>query len=97
MPDHTHLLLQPLLKSPGLWHSLSEIMKTVKGVSARRINQMLGTNGCVWEEESFDRIIRDQHEHEEKMQYMWMNPAEAGLVGDPEEWDFFIWPPESVA
>src|SRR6184192_3048534 len=34
MPDHTHLLLQPLLKSPGLWHSLSEIMKTVKGVSA---------------------------------------------------------------
>src|SRR5438094_99639 len=56
MPDHTHLLLQPLEKSPKAWHELSGILKALKGISARRINQLSGTSGTVWQEESFDRI-----------------------------------------
>src|SRR5262245_41203049 len=44
MPDHTHLLLQPLKVSDSVWHELPDIMKSLKGVSARRINQLLGTS-----------------------------------------------------
>ena len=93
MPDHTHLLLQPLTKAIDVWHELPEIMKSLKGVSARRINQLLGTSGTVWQEEYFDRIVRDENEYDEKVNYMWNNPFKAGLVGDPDEWDYFIFPP----
>jgi REP element-mobilizing transposase RayT len=93
MPDHTHLLLQPLEVTDGLWHELPDIMKSLKGVSARRINQFLGTSGTVWQEEYFDRIVRDEHEYDEKVDYMWNNPIKAGLVEHPEDWEFFILPP----
>src|SRR5437762_3216206 len=79
MPDHVHLLIQPLGNADGGCYSLSEILKGLKGASARRINQLLNTSGAVWQEESFDRIVRDQKELEEKMGYMWNNPAKAGL------------------
>jgi REP element-mobilizing transposase RayT len=92
MPDHTHLLLRPLEIVAGRWHDLSAIMKSIKGVSARRINQLLGTSGTVWQEESFDRIVRDADEYEEKADYMWNNPLKAGLVNDPEDWPYFIYP-----
>ena len=93
MPDHGHLLLQPLQVSPGVWHELPDFMKSLKGVSARRINQLLGTSGPVWQEEYFDRIARDEREYEEKRDYMWNNPLKAGLVADPEDWEYFIFPP----
>jgi putative transposase len=93
MSDHVHLVLQPLRKPQGTYHSLPEIMKTIKGISARKINVILQTTGTVWQEESFDRIIRDQHELDEKLGYMWNNPAKAGLVTDPADYPYFIWPP----
>ena len=64
MPDHTHLLLTP---SGG--YSLSQIMKGIKGVSARKVNQMRNTTGTVWQDEYYDRIIRDQKELDEKIHY----------------------------
>ena len=65
MPDHVHVVLQPRERKPGVWFDLAEIMKGLKGASARRINQLLGTRGTVWQDESFDRIIRDENEVEE--------------------------------
>ena len=94
MPDHTHLLLQPLEISTGVWHDLADIMKSLIGASARRINQLLGTSGAVWQEEYFDRIVRDGHEYDEKVDYMWNNPMKAGLVLHPEDWEYFIFPPD---
>src|SRR4030042_4170940 len=74
MPDHVHLMMQPRQKEPGVWFDLAEISKGIKGVSSRRINQILGTTGKVWQEESFDRIVRDQKGIEEKLNYMYFNP-----------------------
>jgi len=82
MPDHVHLLLRPL---PGI--ELSRIMKGIKGVSARLINQARQTAGQVWQDESWDRIVRDYAEFEEKLTYMADNPIKAGLVRALEEWD----------
>lgn len=81
MPDHVHLLLRP---RAGL--ALSRIMKGVKGVSARALNQRRGTKGSIWQDESFDRIVRDQAELDEKLNCMFMNPVKAGLTQEPESY-----------
>ena len=95
MPDHTHMLLQPREKTPGIWYDLAEIMKGIKGVSARRINQLLGTVGTVWQEESFDRIVRNEQEFLEKWNYMLNNPVKRGLVSEHADYQFFLSPETS--
>src|SRR5262249_24479043 len=92
MPDHVHLLLQPREKTPRTWFDLADIMKGIKGVSTRLINQLLRPSGLVWQAESFDRIIRDEEEFLEKWQYMWNNPVKAGLVERSELYQFFVLP-----
>ena len=92
MPDHVHLILRPTEREPNVWWDLGKITQGIKGGSARRINQALGTQGTVWQKESFDRIVRDESEFEEKVRYVYENPFRAGLVADPEEYEFFIVP-----
>lgn len=75
MPDHVHLLLRPL---PG--YDLSRIMKGIKGVSARLVNRSRQTTGQIWQNESWDRIVRDSAEFDEKLRSMADNPIKAGLA-----------------
>lgn len=77
LPDHVHLLLRP---NQGV--SLSRAMKGIKGATARRLNQRRGSRGSVWQEESFDRIVRDEAGLKEKLNYMFKNPVKAGLSED---------------
>jgi len=84
MPDHIHILLIPM---EG--YALSRIMKGVKGVSAHKINLIRKTKGNVWQDESYDRIIRDQEELNEKLNYMLNNPVKKGLTDDP--WNYHGW------
>ena len=80
MPDHCHLLIRPKPDS-----DLARVMKGIKGVSARLINQSRGTTGSIWQDESQDRIMRDEDEAIQKAQYIFDNPRRAGLVDNP--WD----------
>jgi REP element-mobilizing transposase RayT len=80
MPDHMHIVLQPLEKSPNSFYSLAEILHSVKSYSANKVNQVLGRTGPLWRDENFDRIVRDEHELQEKMEYVMNNPVRAGLV-----------------
>ena len=82
MPDHVHLIIKPLCD-----YDLSQIMKGIKGVSARLLNKHRNTKGSVWQEESWDRVLRDVDEFEEKLQYMYDNPVKAGLVTDGDAYD----------
>ena len=82
MPDHVHMVL-----CPQAAQSLSKIMKGIKGVSARKLNEMRGTKGQVWQDEYFDRIVRNSDELMEKLQYMFHNPLERGLVEEPSQYD----------
>ncbi len=97
MPDHVHLMLRPSEREPGLWWDLATVLQGIKGGSARRINQVLRTNGTVWQKETFDRVVRDQAEFEEKWNYMLENPLRAGLIDDPDRYVFFIDPNKGVA
>lgn len=91
MPDHTHLILKPRGDM-----SLSRIMKGIKGVSARRVNALRHTSGSLWQDESWDRILRDAAEFDEKLQYMIYNPVKAGLVVNGELYDGWYFNPEFI-
>jgi len=100
MPDHVHIIFEPI---EG--YSISRIMKGIKGVSARKINlkrkekrmdsyvnttdRNVCCTGSIWQEESYDRIIRDPDELNEKLNYMLNNPVKNGLTEDP--WSYHGW------
>ncbi|MCZ7604611.1 MAG: transposase [Planctomycetota bacterium] len=93
MPDHVHILIEPLEREPGIWWDLGQLLKGMKGVSARRINKLRSINGSVWQDERFDRLIRTETDFIEKWNYIRMNPVKRGLVSEPDDWDA-LWLPE---
>ncbi len=97
MPDHVHLLFCPLKKDEASWYDLPQIMRGIKGTSAKRINTLLGRSGSIWQEEYFDRMVRDETEMLEKWEYMWNNPLKMGLTNSFEEYRFYVRPEEKDA
>jgi REP element-mobilizing transposase RayT len=86
MPDHVHLLLMPLRDEHGWPFPLVDILQCMKSVTARQINRLLSKSGPVWEEESFDHVLRSDERLKEKCEYIRQNPFEAGLVRVPEDY-----------
>jgi len=86
MPEHTHLLLTPRQDEEGWACGLPTILKAIKGASARSVNKLLGTDGPVWQEESFDHVLRSQESLNEKLEYIRQNPVRRGLVKRPEDY-----------
>ena len=82
MPDHVHVALNPLGDMDGQV-SLPEILQAIKSTSSHRINKELGHRGTVWQQESFDRALRQEEQLGDKIEYMLLNPVRAGLVRDP--------------
>jgi REP element-mobilizing transposase RayT len=85
MPDHVHLLLKPNENVP-----LSRIMKGIKGVSAHKLNQDRGISGTIWQDESYDRIVRDEEEFFEKLEYISLNAVKAGFAVCAEAYPFWF-------
>ena len=96
MPDHIHLILKPLVVESDTEYSLSKILQSIKGFSAREINKVRGTKGSLWQDESFDHIVRDHDEYLEKCNYIRGNPVKVGLCQAPEEYPF-LWEPGEAA
>jgi putative transposase len=76
MPNHAHAIVRPLVPEA---HTLEEIVGSWKKYSSRRINRALGQTGEMWQEESYDRIIRDEEHLWRTIQYIGSNPDRAGL------------------
>ena len=82
MPNHVHLLVE-------IWQTpQSELIQNWKGFSARRINRVLGRRGKLWQEDYWDRYIRDEAHYRKVVHYIESNPVKAGLVKMPAEWPF---------
>ncbi len=90
MPDHVHLLLSPLPDENGWPYSLPVILKLLKGASARSVNKLSGSCGPVWQEESFDHVLRSQESFEEKLEYLRQNSVRRRLVKSPEDYKW-LW------
>ncbi len=54
-------------------------MKTLKGVSASKINKILNKNGKFWATGYYDKAIRDEKHFEITYNYIQNNPLKAGL------------------
>lgn len=80
MPNHVHILLEPQTE-------LRRITQGIKGTTSRRANAILKRTGQpFWQDESFDRWIRNDDEFLRVRQYIVQNPVSAGLVKMAEEW-----------
>ena len=75
MPNHVHLLI-----TPTKGHDLSDILHSWKSYSANRINRAVGRRGTLWQEESFDHLLRSEEELEHYRRYVAENPEKAGLA-----------------
>lgn len=94
MPEHVHLLLTPLPDGEGWPYPLPFILKLIKGISARSVNQLAGRAGPVWQEESFDHVVRADGSFHEKLEYIRQNPVRRGLVTRPENYPWLWVAPE---
>ena len=86
MPDHVHIILQPLEKIKKAFYSLAEIMHSIKSFTANQINKLLNRKGPLWLDENFDRIIRDEGEFLEKLHYVLNNPVKSGFAEKPQDY-----------
>lgn len=76
MPNHVHLIIRPTHWDA---HPLESILKSWKQYSTNKINRATGKHGNVWQQESFDRIIRDEEHLFRCLQYIGRNPRNVGL------------------
>jgi REP element-mobilizing transposase RayT len=91
MDTHVHCVLQPLEQSKDVYYSLAQIMHSIKSYSANRVQKLLDLKGRVWLDENYDRIVRDESEYIEKMEYIMSNPVKAGLVAEPEDYRWLFY------
>jgi REP element-mobilizing transposase RayT len=76
MPNHAHVIVRPLMPEA---HTLETIVGSWKKYSSRRINHALQQAGDLWQDESYDRILRDGEHLWRAIQYIAANPDKAGL------------------
>lgn len=80
MPNHVHVLLEPRVP-------LQRLTMGIKRASAKDANVVLGRIGKpFWQDESFDRWVRNSREFERIHLYIEYNPVKARLAKRPEEW-----------
>ena len=75
MPNHVHAVIRPFDDE----FELEKVLQSRKLWTSRRINEAVGRSGTLWQEESYDRIIRDTGHLWKALQYIGKNPAMAGI------------------
>ncbi len=91
MPNHVHVLLQPLELPQAAGVSapvpLSRITQSLKGFVAREANRLLARTGQrFWQDESYDHWVRDDAEMGRVARYIEGDPVRSGLVGTVLDW-----------
>lgn len=80
MPNHIHMLIE-------VWQTpLGKILKDIKSYTAKEANKVLGREGTFWEDDYFDRYIRDEDHYRRVVRYIENNPVKAGLVRMAADW-----------
>ena len=83
MPNHVHMLLQPLMNpATGKYYPLEKILHSIKSYTAHEANKMLNRVGQFWQSESYDHIIRDERSFDHVWRYVKNNAVKARLCDD---------------
>ena len=83
MPNHVHLLLQPLAG-----FTVTKLMHSIKSFTSHEANKLLSRNGHFWSKEYYDRYVRDRRHFASTIAYIENNPVKARLCSSPEEWPY---------
>ena len=83
MPNHVHVVFRAIRKN-----ELEDILHSWKSFTANKINKILGKSGEFWQREYIDRLVRDQEEFENIIQYILDNPVKAGLKNWKWIWSY---------
>lgn len=69
MNNQVHVIVKSLAE-----YELQSVTHSWKSYSANKLQRQFDRKGSIWQRESFDRIIRDEEEYFEKVQYIHDNP-----------------------
>jgi putative transposase len=95
LPNHVHVVFgigdHGLFEHEGQIDNLSykapsKIIGSLKRYTAKESNRILGRSGAFWQDESYDRVVRDGKELEAIVRYVLNNPVKAGFVNDWHHW-----------
>ncbi len=86
MPNHVHVVVQPL---PGF--ELPNILHSWKRHTAKQANAVLARSGEFWQAEYYDHLIRGEEDLSHSLHYVWQNPDHTGIQnwlwrGKNEDW-----------
>lgn len=73
MPNHVHIVLQPIAG-----YTLPTILHSIKSWSAKQINKAMERTGEVWQHESYDHLVRDPSDLRNQVEYTFSNAERAG-------------------
>jgi len=76
MPNHVHVLVEPLAG-----HRLNDVVQSWKSYTAKAVNRHLRRSGTFWQPEYYDHLIRDEEDYAHAVSYIAGNPVKAGLHG----------------
>ncbi len=82
MPDHMHLIIIPREKN------ISQCMKSIKGFSARRINEVFGRKGSIWQRGFYDYILDSEEKVLSRIGYIEQNPVRKNIVRYAEDYKY---------
>jgi REP element-mobilizing transposase RayT len=83
MPNHVHFLIKPINN-----HKISKIVQTFKSFTAHEANKILHRSGKFWQEDYFDRFIRNYEHFQKTIDYIENNPVKARLCKNYTDWKF---------
>lgn len=68
MDNHVHVLVQPTSLT------VDRLVRSWKSFTAHQLQRLHRRVGCVWREESFDRVVCNEEELRQKAEYIAGNP-----------------------
>ncbi len=84
MPDHIHLVIKL-----GLGQTLPQVMQSLKGYTAKKINELKGQKGHVWQGQYYDHLIRKEEDMRSIIFYCYENPVRRNLIQEARDYPFW--------
>ncbi len=81
MPEHFHILITPSV-------TLERAVQFVKGGFSYRVKKELQSSMEIWQAGFSDHRIRDPHDYENHVGYIWRNPIGRKLVESAAEYPY---------
>ncbi len=69
MPNHVHVLLELLNDN-----KIADVLQAWKSFTSKKINELIGSTGTLWQGEYFDRLVRDYEHYKRVLNYIEKNP-----------------------